>query len=85
MLKYIKSNKVEPIENIRNRFDGCKVLVIELDETDVTHLQGKVYAVSETVESYDEIYAAQRNLAQRGVTSTIVGCYGDDINVQCFM
>ena len=83
MIKYIKSNEREPISNIRNKFHNKKVLVTDLDLTDMNNITGCVYAISNETSDYDKLCKEKNNI-NKYKSSMLVGSYnnGGAIGVQ---
>lgn len=76
MLDYVNSDKLEYISDVRNRYEGCKVLMINMDISDMENIQGIVCAVSRSRDSFDELCDLKGKFAEQGVLTMILGSYG---------
>lgn len=84
MLKIVKSKKRLYIGDVREQNQNCKVLVSDLNTTNMEHVTGCVYAISTTPESFVELCKLKGKLLDSNNCAMIVGSYGGgDIGVQC--
>ena len=84
MIEIIDSKEIKSVEEIRNTFNGKKVLVIidkEAFEKDKLHIRGTVYAVSADVDSYDELVDKKWELEHNNKFTVIVGSYGGGMDI----
>lgn len=77
MLKYINSTKLEHVNDVRNKYDHCKVLMTDLDISDMSDITGYVYAISTSEDTFNEICEKYGELHDEGKLVMIVGSYCD--------
>ena len=67
--------------DILDSYPNCKCLIININS--IEDITGNLYAVSPTIDSFDEICEYADKFANNGVLCIIVGSYnGDGIGVQ---
>lgn len=76
MIDYKNSTKVEYIDDVRSQYPNCKVLITQVDLTDMENVKGIVYAISTSRDTYDLLCIEKGNLMQQGIMSMIIGSYG---------
>ena len=84
MIELVDSSKVEPIDKIMESYPSAKVLLLDVDASDISHVKGAVYKVSRSADEFDALCVEQDNLIRQGKSAMIVGSYSDwgDVGVQ---
>lgn len=84
-LEYVKSNKIELLDDVRNKYANCKILLTNMDISDMQHIRGMVYAISRSRESFKALCELQGVLEQNkqyGITMIAGGYGGGFVGVQ---
>lgn len=80
MLKIIKDEALISVYDAENKYQNCNILMINCIKKDNTTF-GEVYAISDTVESHDELLDLEASLNDTGMKTILAGEYGDSLNV----
>ncbi|MBR1738110.1 MAG: hypothetical protein IJ736_14040 [Firmicutes bacterium] len=85
MLRILDCEEVVHLNSIRDNYPDSKILFLITDMSDMSDIKGKVYAVSESRESFDEICElSTRLLKEKSTQNVLIGNYknGGGIGVQ---
>lgn len=75
MLNVLREDVFETPKEIEQRYPRCKYIFV--DFTDLNNLRGRLYAVSDSASSYDELCALSNRLSDEGTNSCIMGEYAE--------
>ena len=64
-------------EEVRNKYPGCKVLMINLDISDMNNITGEIAYVSENKDTFDNIFEEQKKYESETCLTMVVGSYKD--------
>ena len=74
MLEFIKRDAMERCEDIEDEFSGCMFIVIDINN-DFSNLKGKLYCVSRSSDSYEELEDVGKDLCNQGYDIAVLGLY----------
>ncbi len=80
MLKIIKDNDLIPVYDAENKYRNCNILLIDTEKKN-NSLYGKVYAVSDSVDSHNELLDLESSLIDKGTKTILAGEYVDSLSV----
>ncbi len=76
MLEYLKRDKMERCEDIEKEFENCMYIIVDTNN-DIENLMGKLYCVSHSSKSFEEINAVFDKLWAQGRDVSLLGLYKD--------
>ena len=77
MLEYVQNNsEFEYKDDVIKKYPDCKVLLTDVDISDIEHIRGIVYAISRSADSFDEICELSDEMGKKRLTM-IVGSYNN--------
>lgn len=76
MLEMIKSDEMVSVNEVADKYEGCKYLMVDINY-DMDDLRGKLYCVSSSKSSWDEICKVSEQLEDAGKEVAILGIYAD--------
>lgn len=71
MLEYIKSDEMVSINDVEDKYDGCMYLLVDVNND----FKGKLYCVSYSHDSYEELCAEDRKMVHSGRATALLGIY----------
>lgn len=74
MLEYINSDEMISIDEVENEYSGCKYLLVDVNN-DFSNFKGKLYCVSRSHDSFEELCNEDRRLTNSGRTTALLGIY----------
>ena len=82
MLKMIENNKLVRPEDVENEYKNCKYIIT--DFSDLQNIEGYLYCVSDSADSFKEICKINYDLSGKGRKSILLGSYnnGGAVGVQ---
>ena len=80
MLKIINDEALISVSDAENRYQNCNILMINCIKKDNTTF-GEIYAVSDAVESHDELLDLEASLIDNGTKTILAGEYRNSLNV----
>ena len=84
MLKKINDLQELSLSAAREQYPKSKIIFVITDMTDMSDIQGKVFMVSDSDDSFDDLCMEDRKLRDQGMQTIIAGSYenGGAIDVQ---
>lgn len=55
MLKMINSNERVHLQDMYNKYFGCRFLLVDLDISDMSDITGILYCVSDSIDTYNDL------------------------------
>ena len=80
MVTIIKDENLIPVYDAENRYQNCNILMVDPKKEDNT-IVGKVYAVSDSIESHNELLDLESSLIEKGIKTILAGEYRDSLSV----
>ena len=79
MLNILNSNeKIKiSVEEARTKYTNSKVIIVLDDKFDISNLIGYLYAISSSVDSFNDLCLESNKLRKKGVQNIIVGTYNN--------
>lgn len=81
MIKMINSDNMESADVLTHEYYGCQYILIDINES-IEDLQGKLYCLSTSADSDDELCSIADDLLEQGKKIAVLGVYRD-IGLQC--
>ena len=75
MLKMIKDNKLVRPTEVEQKYKNCKYILT--DFTNLQDIEGYLYCVSDSADSFKEICQVNYNLTKEGRESILMGSYNN--------
>ena len=80
MLKIIDDKKLFAIDDAENLYNNCNILLINTVKKDNT-LFGEVYAISDSVDSHNDLLDLESSLIKSGIKTILAGEYKNSLSV----
>ena len=80
MLRIIRDDKSVSVFDAENKYKNCNILLINPEKTDDT-LFGEVYAISDSIDSHNDLLDVESALIDEGIKTIIAGEYKDSLSV----
>ena len=77
MIEIINDKTSVSSDEAEDRYQGCIILLINSTRKDNT-LYGEVYAISDSVDSHNELLDMEASLIENGIKTTLAGEYKSD-------
>ena len=81
MIELVDSSKVEPIDDIREAYPNFKVLLTNVDFSDMSHIGGSVYKISKSSDSFRDLCVEREELEREGASVMIIGSYNNGVGI----
>ena len=80
MIKILKDENLISVYEAENKYQNCNILLINSVKKENT-LYGKVYAISDSLESHNELLDLEASLMEGGEKTLLAGEYKDSLSV----
>lgn len=77
MIKIVDKKNIELVDNIRDTCDYSKVLIVDIDMSDMENLKGRYYAVSDNKEDEEKLYEMRNHFQDNNSIAMVVGSYNN--------
>ena len=80
MLKKVNDKTLISVYDAENKYQNCNILMINCKKNDNT-MYGEVYAISDSIESHNELLDLEASLIESGIKTILAGEYKDSLSV----
>ena len=80
MLKKVNDKTIISVYDAENKYQNCNILMINCKKNENT-MYGEVYAVSDSIESHNELLDLEASLIESGIKTILAGEYKDSLSV----
>ena len=80
MLKKVNDKTLISVYDAENKYQNCNILMINCKKNENT-MYGEVYAVSDSIESHNELLDLEASLIESGIKTILAGEYKDSLSV----
>lgn len=77
MIKVINSKEIEFVDAIRDTCNYSKILIVDIDMSDMENLKGRYYAVSDNKEDEEKLYEMRNNFQDNNSIAMVVDSYNN--------